>query len=177
MSTRLLLLPPHRPAFWLACILLILSLCVTGCEPQDRFDRLMASANRSFADGNYASALVDFVAARKLQPDRRAACFGEALTLLQLGKTADALPLFDQLVASGSTEERAFTLANRGILHDREGRHAAALSDYEAALQLSPAVASGPGFMERFLRNQVDPPPGIADRARYLRTELTKPPA
>jgi len=157
------------------CFLMIVALLLTGCTPQDRFDVLISAAHRAFADGNYASALADFAAARQLRPDDRGACFGEALAQLQLGNFADALPLFDRLVTTGSGAERAYALANRGILHDRCGRHVAALADYDAALQLNPEVAAGPGFMSRFLHNQTERPPGIADRARYLRAELAKP--
>lgn len=167
----------HRVTSLFFCTLFAITLLLAGCTAQDRFDVLLAAAHRAFADGDYASALADFAAARQLRPDDRGARFGEALTLLQLGQFADALPLFDQLVATGDGDGRAYALANRGILHDRAGQHAAALADYDAAVRLNPEVAAGPGFMSRFLHNQTQPPPGIADRARYLRAELAKPPA
>lgn len=65
--------------------------------------------------------------------------------------------------------------ANRGILRDRMGDYSGALSDYGESLRLEPEVAEGPGFLLRFMRNQAEKPPTIADRARYLRSELTKP--
>ncbi|HXK57889.1 MAG TPA: hypothetical protein PLZ16_14720, partial [Gammaproteobacteria bacterium] len=40
---------------------------------------------------------------------------------------------------------------------------------------LEPKVAEGPGFLIRFMRNQTERPPTIADRARYLKAELSKP--
>ena len=43
------------------------------------------------------------------------------------------------------------------------------------ALELDPELAEGPSWLTRFLRNQADAPPTIADRARYLRAELAKP--
>ncbi|MCB1751548.1 MAG: tetratricopeptide repeat protein [Gammaproteobacteria bacterium] len=65
--------------------------------------------------------------------------------------------------------------ANRGILRDRMGDHYGALSDYGKASLLEPKVAEGPGFLIRFMRNQTERPPTIADRARYLKAELSKP--
>ncbi len=56
------------------------------------------------------------------------------------------------------------------------GRHREALEDYREALRLDPSLAEGPGWLTRFLRNQWEPPPTIADRARYLEHELQKPP-
>ena len=67
--------------------------------------------------------------------------------------------------------------ANRGILRDRMGDYAGALEDYEAAMRLEPDVAEGPGFLTRFMRNQPEKPPSVADRARYLREQLAKPAA
>jgi tetratricopeptide (TPR) repeat protein len=69
------------------------------------------------------------------------------------------------------------TYANRGILKDRMGDYRGALSDYEKSLQLAPELSEGPGFLTRFMRNQAEPPPSVADRARYLRQQLEKPAA
>lgn len=67
--------------------------------------------------------------------------------------------------------------ANRGILRDHIGDYAGALADYSESLRLAPEVAEGPSFLVRFMRNQAEKPPGIADRARYLQAELAKPEA
>jgi Tetratricopeptide repeat len=69
----------------------------------------------------------------------------------------------------------AGTWANRGILLDTMGRHEEALIDYTKALQLDPSIAHGPHWLTRFLRNQAEAPPTVADRAAYLRAELAKP--
>ncbi|WP_275096116.1 tetratricopeptide repeat protein [Sedimenticola hydrogenitrophicus] len=68
-------------------------------------------------------------------------------------------------------------LANRGILKDQLGEYRGALADYREGLRLEPGLAEGPGFLTRFLRNQPQPPPSIADRARYLAAQLAKPEA
>jgi len=166
-----------RPRFLLlALLVLIVGLLSLRCQPQDRYAQRMASAHRAFSDGDYRLARADFAAARIERADDREARFGEALALLQLGDHAGAERLFDALVADPDADGAAYVLANRGILRDRAGRHEEALLDYEMALRLDPTLADGPGFMTRFLRNQVEHPPTIADRARYLRAELAKPP-
>jgi len=55
------------------------------------------------------------------------------------------------------------------------GRHEKALSDYEQALRIDPSIAEGPHWLTRFLRLQAEPPPTIADRARYLRAQFALP--
>ena len=69
----------------------------------------------------------------------------------------------------------AATYANRGILLDTMGRHEEALADYTTALEIDREAAKGPHWLTRFLRNQPEAPPTIADRAAYLRAELAKP--
>ncbi|MCW8906307.1 MAG: tetratricopeptide repeat protein [Sedimenticola sp.] len=65
--------------------------------------------------------------------------------------------------------------ANRGILRDQTGDYPGALADYREALRLAPGLADGPGLLTRFLRNQAQRPPSIADRADYLAGQLAKP--
>jgi len=65
--------------------------------------------------------------------------------------------------------------ANRGILKDHMGDYHGALSDYEESMQLEPEVKEGPGLLTRFMRNQAEKPPTIADRVKYLKAELAKP--
>lgn len=69
------------------------------------------------------------------------------------------------------------SLANRGILKDQMGDYQGALLDYESAINLEPEVTDGPGLLTRFMRNQSVAPPTVADRARYLKGELSKPEA
>ena len=42
-------------------------------------------------------------------------------------------------------------------------------------LELDPELIDGPHWLTRFLRNQPQKPPGIAERTAYLRKELAKP--
>jgi len=94
-----------------------------------------------------------------------------------------ALALYDQSIERESargltdTNRRAqgVALANRGILKDQLGDYPGALADYREGLLLEPELAEGPGFLTRFLRNQPERPPSIADRARYLAEQLAKP--
>ena len=94
-----------------------------------------------------------------------------------------ALALYDESVrqelAKGLTDSNQRTLgvayANRGILKDQLGDYTGALSDYREAIKLEPEVAEGPSFLTRFLRNQTEKPPSVADRARYLTEQLAKP--
>ena len=65
--------------------------------------------------------------------------------------------------------------ANRGILKDRMANYSGALADYQNALRLEPEVQEGPGLLTRFMRNQPQKPPSIADRAQYLELQLAKP--
>jgi len=96
-----------------------------------------------------------------------------------------SLALYDQAIAQeaarglGDENRRAqgVALANRGILKDQLGDYAGALDDYRAGLRLEPALAEGPGLLTRFLRNQAERPPSIADRARYIAEQLAKPAA
>ena len=94
-----------------------------------------------------------------------------------------AITLYDEAIMREEAREATpikrrilgVAYANRGILRDRMGDYPGALSDYGKSLDLEPKVADGPGFLIRFLRNQTEKPPTIADRAGYLRLELSKP--
>ena len=131
------------------------------------------AANKLFEDAAYERALVSYEDALRKDPNHIHAMRGRARSLMQLGRFADALLMFDETIAL----EPGFagTYANRGILHDRMGNHELALQDYVSALELDPEIAEGPHWLTRFLRNQPERPPGIVERAAYIAAELAKP--
>ncbi len=131
------------------------------------------AANRLFEDGEYERALDEYDQALKKNPTHIHALRGLARTLLQLGQFDESLVKFNDAIAMAP--DFAGSYANRGILYDRLGEHQLALSDYRMALNLDPEIAEGPHWLTRFLRNQPEPPPGIAERAAYLVLELQKP--
>jgi tetratricopeptide (TPR) repeat protein len=130
-------------------------------------------ANTLFEDGEYERALAKYDEALAIDPNHLHAMRARANTLMQLGQTPQALAEFNTAIALDP--EFGATYANRGILHDRMGRYRKAIEDYERALALDPELTDGPHWLTRFLRNQPEKPPGIAERAAYLRTELAKP--
>jgi tetratricopeptide (TPR) repeat protein len=136
-------------------------------------DLTYLAGNRAFEDADYARAEADYRQALAEAPAHLFALRGLALSLHQQGRYDEALTIYDEAIARAP--EFGATYANRGILLDTMGRHEAALADYMHALKLDPELAEGPHWLTRFLRNQPEPPPTIADRAAYLRAELAKP--
>lgn len=131
------------------------------------------AGNTLFEDGFYERAAAAYREALDEDPDHLFALRGLARSLHLAGRHDDALVLYDEAV--GAEPDFGATYANRGILLDTMGRHEAALIDYERALELDSELADGPNWLTRFLRNQAEAPPSIAERARYLRAELAKP--
>nr|VFJ86050.1 MAG: Tetratricopeptide repeat-containing protein [Candidatus Kentron sp. LFY] len=142
-------------------------------DTADPTRNLFDAAERYFEDQAYEKALEHYDEILKQSPNHLFALRGHARTLLMLERYWQAERAFDEAIS----REPGFanTWANRGILHDRMGRHDKALSDYERALRLDPSIADGPHWITRFLRLQTTPPPTIADRARYLRAQLALP--
>jgi Flp pilus assembly protein TadD len=133
----------------------------------------LAAAFRYLEDGQYQDALLVYQTLLKQNPDNSYALRGKAQALLQLGKFDEALVAYDEAIYR--QPDMGVTYANRGILKDRMGDYEGALADYRQALALEPEVAEGPGFMTRFLRNQAEKPPTVADRAKYLEEQLAMP--
>jgi tetratricopeptide (TPR) repeat protein len=143
---------------------------VVGSAPGDL---AYHEANNLFEDGFYERAAARYREALADAPDHLFALRGLALSLHKTGANDEALALYDETIALAP--DFAASYANRGILLDSMGRHEEALADYMMALELDPAIADGPDWITRFLRNQAEAPPTITDRAAYLRTELAKP--
>jgi len=141
--------------------------------PRNPGDMGYLAANKLFEDGDYQRALEKYDEALNEAPDHIFALRGRARSLMQLGRLEKALATFDAAIALAP--DFGATYAIRGILYDRMGRYENAIEDYTRALQLEPKLADGPNWLTRFLRNQPQKPPSIADRAGYLRQELAKP--
>jgi tetratricopeptide (TPR) repeat protein len=133
------------------------------------------AATNHFADRSYDRALVEYDKALQENPGYTPALRGRAETLIMLDREPEAIEIYDQLIAL--QPDNAGHYANRGIAHDRLGHFEQALADYVTALALDPEVGEGPGWLTRFLRNQPEKLPGIADRARYIQEQLTLPAA
>ena len=136
-------------------------------------DYAHAAGSKFFADGQYAEALESYEDALTVAPKHYAARVGRAETLILLGREQDAIDAYDELIDEQPDEARLY--ANRGIAYDRTARHEAALANYQKALSLGADAVEGPGWLTRFLRNQAERPPGVAERARYLREQLALP--
>jgi tetratricopeptide (TPR) repeat protein len=130
-------------------------------------------ANKYLEDGDYDEALQLLNGVLTENPGYKEAYQALAITLLHMGRFDDSRIAFDRAIRMDENYAEAY--ANRGILNDKVGRHEAALHDYRRALELNPKLAKGPGWLWRFLRNIPEPPPTIADRAKYLEEELKKP--
>lgn len=173
----------------LKVVAVVLAVAFVGWAVYDKFfgtvapgDMAYHAGNQAFQDGLYERAAEEYRAALQESPDHIHALRGLARSLHLAGRHDEALALYDEAIARNPEPpeevERAALAsdyANRGILLDTMGRHEEALADYDEALQLDPEIASGPHWLIRFLRNQPEAPPTIADRARYLRAELAKP--
>ncbi len=141
--------------------------------PRNPGDAAYLAANKLFEDGEYQRALDKYDEALDETPNHLHAMRGRARSLMQLGQSTRALTAFNTAIAL--EPEFGGTYANRGMLHDRMGRYEKAIADYEHAVALYPEVADGPHWLRRFLRNQPEKPPDVAERAAYLRKELAKP--
>ena len=131
-------------------------------------------AEQFFADDEYERALEKYQQALEKNPQHIHAMRGKARALLQLNRFDEALEQYGKVIAR--QPDLGANYANRGILFDRMGNYEKAIADYDKALQLDPELDEGPHWLTRFLRNQPDKPPTIADRLGYLEAQLAKPP-
>ena len=167
----------YRFLKWTAVVLTIgwvgWSIYDSMISPRKPGDLAYLEANKLFEDGEYGRALEKYDEALDEAPNHIHAMRGRARSLMQLGQSPQALAVFNTAISL--QPDFGATYANRGILHDRSGRYEKAVADYTRALELDPELAEGPHWLTRFLRNQPQKPPGIAERAAYLRKELAKP--
>ena len=167
----------YRFLKWTAIVLTIAwigwSFYDSTISPRNPGDLAYLEGNTLFEDGEYQRALVKYDEALVDDPEHIHAMRGRALTLMQLGQSVQALTAFNIVISLDP--EFGASYAMRGVLHDRMGRYQQAIEDYERGLALDPELAEGPHWLTRFLRNQPQKPPSIAERAAYLRSELAKP--
>ena len=150
-------------------------LCQTFVAGRPPGDTAYLEGEQFFEDGQYPRALDRYHEALELAPGHYPARRARARTLMQTGRHEDALAAYVELAEA--RPDSAPLYANRAILHDRMGSYPQAIADYEKALTLDPSLGDGPHWLTRFLRNQPQRPPGIAERAAYLRSELARPEA
>ena len=100
--------------------------------------------------------------------------------LLRQIKAVDQLTyLIDFLKDTLTKEDRtgrgvlAAAYANRGIVHDRDGRYEEALKDYIRALSVDEEAVEGPGVIDKILYEAN--PSSVRKRAKYLFAQLKKP--
>jgi tetratricopeptide (TPR) repeat protein len=136
-------------------------------------DHSYLAGNSYFHDERYREALKAYEEALTENPHHIHALRAKAASLLQLGRCQQALAAFDEAIRRRPGFGAAY--ANRGILHDRMGHYEAAVNNDETALAVNPELADGSGWLTRFFRKQTEPPPTIADRARYIREQLALP--
>jgi len=163
---------------WIAIATALVVVGVTAYEyvHQDSAGGLLhyRLGNQRLEDGLHDQALTEFQAVLAEHPRHAGARLGVALALMGMERDSEALAAFDAALRDKPDFAAAF--ANRGILLDRLGEHEQALADYRQALRIDPELGEGPDWLTRFLRNQADRPPTIADRANYIEVELKKPP-
>lgn len=133
------------------------------------------AAGNYFADGDYPRALAAYERALAAAPDHVGATRGRAETLIVLGRERDAVAALRGLLEE--YPDSAAYHANLGIAYDRLGEYEAALHHYDTAQRLDDRIGSGPHWLTRLLRNQPEKPPGVAERAAYLRGQLALPPS
>ncbi len=138
-------------------------------------DYQVKKGNYRLEDGQYEEAVKEFSLALEKNPDHIYAHLGLAITYMQMERYEEAEAEFNTTIELAP--KMAVAYADRGILYDRAEQYQLALSDYKKALALDSEILEGPGWLWRFMRNVEKKPPGIADRAAYLETELQKPPA
>lgn len=136
------------------------------------------------SDRKYDEAIERFEAALATEPNHRGAMMGRAIAYLQSERYGEAEAAFSHLISFlqdnlepddvTGTAVLAGAHANRGILHDRTGRHEEALSDYIQALRIDEGAVEGPSVFHRILHGNTRPAT-IRKRAEYLAEQLSLP--
>ena len=151
---------------------------VPGDYHTERGDQLLSARDLK-------GALDEFDLALRDEPDHRGAIMGRGLVFIQSERFEDAEAEFDYLidflnrtlVSDDQTGRGALAAAhaNRGIVHDRQGRHEEALADYIEALTIDEGAVAEPGIIHELLYKQTGPVSSVIDRARYLYEQFQLP--
>lgn len=152
-----------------------------GREPGDFHTQM---GDTRLGSGQYQEALEYFDQALEEMPDHRGALMGRALVFIHTDRHDLAVDQLDYLIdfLERTLEDHDLTgrgtlaaaYANRGIVHDRNGRHEQALADYQEALATDPESVKGPRIWDRILYGTPQPST-IAKRAAYLREQFELP--
>jgi len=178
----------RRAALPAALVLLVLFAAVAIARPYvfdaPAGDYETRQGDILLGDGAWERAVERFDAALAAAPGHRGALMGKAIALLQGGRADEAEAVFGELIEGlGATlapddgtgrAVLAGAYANRGILHDREGHHQAALADYRQALAIDREAVDGPGLVHRILYGNTRPS-SVQARAAYLERQLALP--
>jgi len=136
-------------------------------------------------DRKYDEAIARFDKALAEQPNHRGALMGRAIAFLQSGRPVEAEAEFTHLIdylrrtlkpddpTGRGTLATAY--ANRGILHDRQGRYRKAFADYVEALKTDMKVLDGPTLFDKILYG-TPRPSTVQKRALYLKQQFELPP-
>lgn len=137
-------------------------------------------------DGLYDEAMAAFDKALAEAPDHRGALMGRAVVFIETGRTEEAIAELDHLIEVLETALAtdpddptgrgvlAAAYANRGIVHDRQGRYETALDDYIAALKVDAEAVEGPDVFQKLLYAG-EHVSTVQRRARYLYEQLQLP--
>lgn len=131
------------------------------------------AGNTYFTDGRYLKAKSAYLEALQANPNLTAAYAGLANTLVQLKDFREALRFIDEAISIDGKFGGYY--ATRGIVYDHLGVYEKAIIDYEKAVLLTPEVAEGMGWIDRFFYKMPKAPPTVADRLAYLKAQMKLP--
>jgi tetratricopeptide (TPR) repeat protein len=133
----------------------------------------------------FDQALEWFDAALRQDPEHLGALMGRSVAFIAQGRHDAAMAELDFIIARllqqrdrAPNDELvrqalAVAYANRGNVHDREGRYEKALDDYVMSLRIDADVVDGPGLVDKIVH---DPRPStVRKRARYIYEQLKLP--
>lgn len=131
------------------------------------------AGNTYFNDRRYERAKRSYLEALQDNPNLAPAYAGLANTMVQLKDYPEALRFIEEAIEIAPQFGGYY--ATRGIIYDRQGQYEKAITDYEMAIRLLPSVRDGMGWIDRFFYKLPEPPPTVADRLAYLKTQMKLP--